>query len=104
MKTEYEWEIIDAFRSAYEFEKFVRWIEKQIQEGVAIEVPVERFYCDLSGTHTDFLNATKTDSRYFFAAQPIERWFKNLEGSVWRLVSPDPPFPGCWEPINRIKS
>jgi hypothetical protein len=31
MTTEYIWEEIDAFRSAYEFEKFVRWLEKKVR-------------------------------------------------------------------------
>jgi hypothetical protein len=94
MTTEYIWEEIDAFRSAYEFEKFVRWIEKQVQEGVAIEIPFEKYYRDF-GAH-NILNVTTTEPLSFFGGHPIERWFKNLNGDVWRLVTPDPPFPGCW--------
>ncbi len=28
------------------------------------------------------------------------RWFQDIEtGAIWRLVQPDPPFRGLWEPV-----
>jgi len=103
MKNEYEWEIIDAFCSLSEFKNFIKWIEKQVLEKVAVEIPVEWYYRDPTKTHTDALNAIRTNPMYYYADEPLERWFKNLAGDIWRLVSPDPPSSGCWQPVDESK-
>ncbi|MEH0075991.1 hypothetical protein V6L76_17570 [Pannonibacter sp. Pt2] len=66
------WEKIDGFRTLNELERFITWIEGQIQVGNAYEVPV--------------------DCRYAGEMMP-ERWFvcKDCQ-SKWRLVFPDPGY------------
>jgi hypothetical protein len=73
------WEKIDAFQSQGEFRRFEAWLAKQIQGGDAEQVEVKR--------------------RYAAATTPRERWFRHKSsGKTWRLVDPDPPFPGTFEP------
>lgn len=73
------WEKIDDFGSLSEFERFVTWLKEQVAMAEAAEVEVVRPYLD----------ATTFE----------EKWFKHLEsGQVWRLVWPDYPFTGLFEP------
>ena len=75
------WDIIGAFQELGEFRRFQRWIGEQIALGVAEEVPVGQ--------------------RYAGASTLNERWFKHkASGTVWRLVEPDPPFAGTFEPVR----
>ena len=75
------WEEIHGFASPGEFERFVRYIEGQVAAGIAREVPPDPDY-----------------SRGMIFGG---RWFQDAEkGIVWRLVPPDLPFKGLWEPVR----
>jgi hypothetical protein len=77
------WEEIDKFHSFQEYEKFKDWISEQVALKNADEVPVRERY---SGT-----------------MMREELWFKHLSSDqIWRLVGPDPPFYGVFEPITKI--
>lgn len=74
------WEVIDGFAGWAEFEKFADWIRGQAAAGEAIEVPVER--------------------RYSGSSLIEQKWSRHVQsGRVWRLVRPDPPFKGVFEPV-----
>ena len=76
------WEQIHGFSSPGEYRRFVSFIEVQVSQGQADEVPVELGY----------------------GAGEIYggRWFRDRDsGQVWRLVAPDFPFRGLWEPVKR---
>jgi len=76
------WEEIHGFTSPGEYTRFVRYLEGQVAAGQALEVPVDLDY----------------GSGEIYGG----RWFQDVEtGSVWRLIPPDPPFRGLWEPVNR---
>lgn len=75
------WEEIHGFQSPGEFNRFIRYIENQISSGEAEEVI--------------------PDPNYGKGKVYGGRWFKNLEtGEIWRLVPPDIPFKGLWEPVK----
>jgi len=75
------WEEIHGFASPGEYERFVRYIEGQVSAGVAREVSVDRLY----------------GKGMLYGG----RWFQDAKnGSIWRLVPPDPTFKGLWEPVN----
>lgn len=75
-----EWVEIHGFRGWPEFDKFTVWADEQVKAGVAIEVPVEKFYSGSSIIE--------------------QKWLRHvLSGQVWRLVWPDPPFEGVFEPV-----
>lgn len=74
------WEMIEGFQGWAEFEKFDAWISGQVAGGAASQVPVERLYSGSSLIE--------------------QKWFRHARsGKVWRLVRPDPPFQGVFEPI-----
>lgn len=74
------WQAIDDFQSLGEFNRFVIWLEEQVSVGEAEEVTVEQPYVG--------------------AMSLKERWFRNsTESRIWRLVYPDPPFTGIFEPV-----
>jgi hypothetical protein len=76
------WEEIHGFSSPREYARFVKYIEDQVLEGVAIERDADRRY----------------GRGMIFGG----RWFEHIETQeIWRLVAPDFPFRGLWEPINR---
>jgi hypothetical protein len=76
------WEEIHGFQSPAEYKRFVAYIEREVEQGLAVEGPVDPEYAE----------------GMIFGG----RWFKDLEsGVVWRLVSPDIPFRGCWEPVRK---
>ena len=76
------WDEIRGFRSPGELNRFVAWMNEQVEAGNAAELPVERRY----------MGAT-------FA----EKWFRHLaSGQTWRLVWPDAPFIGVFEPVEQI--
>jgi hypothetical protein len=74
------WEKIEKFVSLGELQRFFRWVEDQITEGKAEEVPVLTEYQVIQG----------------------ERWFKHIgSGAIWRLIPADGPLrPGVW-PIEK---
>lgn len=74
------WEEIRGFASPGEYERFVRYIEGQVAAGQAEEIAV--------------------DPNYGRGEIYGGRWFRDLDSSqVWRLVPPDFPFTGLWEPV-----
>ena len=75
------WEKIDGFQNLSEFNRFVAWINEQVNVGKAKQLPVKAPYMD----------ATTFE----------EKWFIHPEsGQVWRLVWPDGPFTGIFEPVT----
>jgi hypothetical protein len=78
--TECPWERISKFSSPDEYDRFVAWIDGAVSTGDAIEEAVAKRYAG------DNLN---------------ERWFRHPgTGVIWRLVAPDAPFYGVFEPVN----
>jgi len=74
------WERIDGFQSPGEVKRFLNWISEQVATGQAREVPVE--------------------SPYLGQNTMEEKWFVHLDsGQVWRLILPDPPSKGTFEPV-----
>jgi hypothetical protein len=76
------WEEIDEFQSPSEFDRFIEWMNAQTKLRSAEEVPVQR--------------------PYIGATTFTEKWFRHLpSGDTWRLVWPDAPFKGLFEPVDR---
>jgi hypothetical protein len=76
------WEEIHGFASPGEFSRFVQYIENQVTAGDAEEL--------------------KPDPSYQRGQIYGGRWFRDIEsGEIWRLVEPDIPFKGLWEPVIR---
>ncbi len=74
------WEEIHGFSGPGEYQRFVRYIEQQIVVGAARELQVDPLY----------------GKGMIYGG----RWFQDVEtGAVWRLVAPDIPFRGLWEPV-----
>lgn len=74
------WETIDGFKSLGEFKRFLSWLQEQVAVGIAQEAPVA--------------------SPYLGATAFQEKWYIHLEsGERWRLVWPDGPFTGLFEPV-----
>jgi hypothetical protein len=75
------WEEIHGFDSSSEFDRFVTYLEQEIADARAAEVAVDPDY----------------GSEMIFGG----RWIRNeTTGEVWRLVAPDFPFRGAWEPVG----
>lgn len=75
------WEEIHGFSSPGEYDRFVRYIEQQVTAGLAREVETNPLY----------------GKGMIFGG----RWFEDAETKdVWRLVAPDFPFKGLWEPVQ----
>lgn len=82
MKDLCNWYEIDNFGSLSEFTRFIAWIESQVIENIACEIPVKESYAGTGFT---------------------ERWFQCLaSNSVWRLVYPDGPFRGYWGEVAQV--
>jgi hypothetical protein len=76
------WEEIHGFRSPGEFFRFESWIDSQVEEGGAVKIAAS--------------------SQYLGAPVFAESWYQNREsGEVWRLVRPDFPFTGLFEPLEK---
>ena len=74
------WEEIHDFQSYSEFESFLNWMKGQQDANIAREVPVLEPYHGLRTLK--------------------EKWFRHLaSGELWRLVWPDAPFHGVFEPV-----
>jgi hypothetical protein len=77
-----DWEEIRGFTSPGEYQRFLSYIEGLVSSGYAQEIPVDPTY----------------------APNQIHggRWFVDHgTGEIWRLVQPDFPLKGLWEPITR---
>ncbi len=80
-KRESGWEEVHGFQSPGEYQRFIQYIESQVKIGRAVEVP--------------------PDPSYRLGEIVGGRWFQDIEsGEVWRLIAPDPPFYGLWEPLK----
>jgi hypothetical protein len=74
------WDEIHGFMSPGEFKRFVQYLEGQLANGVVREQPADPLY----------------GKGMIYGG----RWFQDIEtGAIWRLVPPDPPFRGLWEPV-----
>jgi hypothetical protein len=74
------WEEIHGFTSPREYDRFVQYVEGQVLRGIATELPA--------------------DPQYRKGMLYGGRWFQDVEtGAIWRLIAPDPPFRGTWEPV-----
>ena len=77
-----DWEEIHGFASPGEYARFVDYLERQLAAGHAVEVSV--------------------DPNYGRGEIYGGRWFQDTDTKiVWRLIAPDPPFRGLWEPVLR---
>lgn len=75
------WEEIHGFSSLSEYQRFVQYIETQKNSGWVKEIEPDPKYCD----------------GMIYGG----RWFQDIEtGETWRLVEPDIPFKGLWEPVK----
>jgi len=76
-----ELEPIDSLRSPGELRRFLVFLEEWVSKGELQEIPADPTY------QADVL--------------PGGRWFRvKANGSVWRLLLPDPPFTGCFERVR----
>jgi hypothetical protein len=74
------WDSIIGFQSASEFDRFVAWMSDQVQSATAEEVPVRDPYLGATAFH--------------------EKWYRHVASDrTWRLVWPDGPFTGLFEPV-----
>ncbi len=72
------WTTVEAFDSMAQYRALVGRLESEVAEGRAQQVP---------------LDPSKAWGNTF-----KERWFKCVAtGGTWRLVAPDPPFPGVFD-------
>ncbi len=75
------WEEIRGFASPGEFDRFVEWLTGQLAAGLAEEI--------------------QPDPDYGPGEIYGGRWIREVaSGETWRLVPPDPPFRGLWEPVR----
>ncbi len=82
--TNSEWKKIDEFQSFEEYEQFKKWIMGQVSLNKAYKEEVQE--------------------RYSGAMMREELWFKHpASGAIWRLVEPDPPFYGVFEPVTLFR-
>jgi hypothetical protein len=76
------WEEIHGFSSHPEYQQFLLYIESQVSAGYAEEV--------------------SADPGYGYGEIYGGKWFRDIESAeIWRLVSPDFPFKGLWEPLRK---
>jgi hypothetical protein len=81
------WEAIHGFQSPYEFERFVRWLESQLDGTGAVELPVSRRYAGSDTTRERWFRCEKDGEIELYAERAR---------SIWRLVEPDFPFRGVF--------
>lgn len=75
------WDQIHGFGSLKEYERFVEHIEQQMAEGLVKEIAANPSY----------------GKGFLFGG----RWFENANSKeIWRLLAPDFPFKGLWEPVS----
>lgn len=75
------WEKISGFSSPGEYQRLIEYLKSQVDCGFAKEL-----VCDMNYGSGEVYGG---------------RWFQDVgSGQVWRLVSPDFPFKGLWEPIE----
>ncbi len=75
-------EEIHGFASPGEYDRFLRYLEGLTAAGVLQEIPA--------------------DPDYGPGLVYGGRWFRHgRSAEIWRLVPPDFPFKGLWEPVHR---
>jgi hypothetical protein len=75
------WEEIRGFATGGEYDRFVQYLEGQVANGTARELPASALY----------------GKGMIYGG----RWFQDAEtNAIWRLVAPDAPFRGLWEPVD----
>jgi hypothetical protein len=78
--TDCGWKPTDGFESFSRYEALVTFITEQVSVGQAKEMKVRKPYSGLQTLE--------------------ERWFRcSTTGETWRLIAPDPPFPGLFDRI-----
>jgi hypothetical protein len=76
------WEPIHGFQGPGEVQRFLEWLAPQLARADVEELPVAQHYAG-----TEVLR---------------ERWFRCVkDGTIWRLVEPDFPFRGVFEPVSK---
>jgi len=74
------WEPVDGFNSLAEYERLRDSVNDQVRLGKADERRVSKPYSGL-----------KTID---------ERWYRcKANGEIWRMIAPDPPFPGIFDRV-----
>jgi len=74
------WQVVDGFKSLADYESLRDSVREQVRLGQADERRVAKPYSGL-----------KTID---------ERWYKcKATGEIWRMIAPDPPFPGIFEKV-----
>jgi len=72
---------IHGFNSPGEYDRFVKYIESQVKAG--------------------YLKELEPDQEYGKGEIFGGRWYENVDsGDIWRLIPPDIPFRGLWEPVE----
>jgi hypothetical protein len=80
MASDCGWRAIEGFKSFEDFERLRGSISEQVRVGEAEERRVAKPYSGLETLD--------------------ERWYRcRATGKTWRLIAPDPPFPGIFEGI-----
>jgi len=74
------WEPVDGFNSLAEYEKLRDSVSEQVSSGQADERRVAKPYSGL-----------KTIDEHWYLCKAT--------GETWRLIAPDPPFPGIFEKL-----
>ncbi|HYS86055.1 MAG TPA: hypothetical protein VEN78_13790 [Bradyrhizobium sp.] len=75
------WELVDGFGSVADYERLRDSLNEQLRLGQAEERRVSKPYSGLTTLN--------------------ERWIKcKSTGDTWRLIAPDPPFPGIFEKVS----
>ncbi|UBB26614.1 hypothetical protein LAG73_05915 [Pseudoxanthomonas japonensis] len=79
----YKWHSIRDFNSMSEYRRFLSYLDGCMKDGFAEEISCDPNY----------------GSGEVFGG----RWFKEVAtGKTWRLIEPDFPFRGLWEPIEEM--
>ena len=81
MSTNEEWDEIHGFVTPDEFARFQRWLAEQVASGELVEIPVS--------------------SSHGIPRVLEQRWYRATDGVIWRAVSPEPPFRGAFERVEK---
>jgi hypothetical protein len=74
------WDPVDGFNSLAEYERLRDSVSEQVRMGLADERRVSKPYSGL-----------KTID---------EHWYRcKATGEIWRMIAPDPPFPGIFDRV-----
>lgn len=74
------WEVVDGFGSLAEYERLRDVVTEQVKKGQADERRVATPYSGLNTLD--------------------EHWYRcKATGEIWRMIAPDPPFPGIFDRV-----